>query len=245
MLYVLSSPWYGDLQRVYAMRQAFSLKQAIEDAVIAGEFVPGDRLDEASLAERFGVSRTPIREALLQLGAEGFIDVRPRRGAIVSVPTPTRLFEMFETMAEIESACGRLAARRLTPDHEAAIEAAHRGCEIPAREGDSERYYEVNRQFHEAIYRASRNEFLADQALALHKRLSAYRRIQLRARNRLLQSLQEHAGILEAIRAGDEQLAASRLHSHVLVQGERFSDMVLGLAGSSRSAAAGRSRGLK
>src|SRR6266487_1344619 len=90
-------------QRVYAMRQAFSLKQAIEDAVIAGEFVPGDRLDEASLADRFGVSRTPIREALLQLGAEGFIDVRPRRGAIVSVPTPTRLFRSEEHTSELQS----------------------------------------------------------------------------------------------------------------------------------------------
>jgi len=214
---------------MYAMSQAFRLKQSIEDAVIAGEFLPGDRLDEASLAERFGVSRTPIREALLQLGAEGFIDVRPRRGAIVSVPSPTRLFEMFETMAEIESACGRLAARRLTPENDAAMEAAHRACEVAAKQGDSEQYYADNRNFHEAIYRASRNSFLADQAFALHKRLSAYRRIQLRARNRLLQSLQEHAGILEAIRAGDEQLAATRLHDHVLVQGERFSDMVLGM----------------
>ena len=227
---------------MYAMSQASRLKQAIEDAVIAGEFLPGDRLDEASLAERFGVSRTPIREALLQLGAEGFIDVRPRRGAIVSIPSPTGLFEMFETMAEIESACGRLAARRLTPESDAAMEAAHRACEVAARAGDSEQYYADNRNFHEAIYRASRNGFLADQAFALHKRLSAYRRIQLRARNRLLQSLQEHAAILESIRAGDEQLAATRLHDHVLVQGERFSDMVLGLAGNLGSVAAG-SRG--
>jgi len=231
--------------RMYTMSQAFRLKQSIEDAVIAGEFLPGDRLDEASLADRFGVSRTPIREALLQLGAEGFIDVRPRRGAIVSVPSPTRLFEMFETMAEIESACGRLAARRLTPDNDAAMEAAHRACEIAAREGDSEQYYLDNRNFHEAIYRASRNSFLADQAFALHKRLSAYRRIQLRARNRLLQSLQEHAGVLEAIRAGDEQLAATRLHDHVLVQGERFSDMVLGLSASGRATTAGTRSGTK
>ena len=221
------------------MSQAFRLKQAIEDAVIAGEFLPGDRLDEVSLAERFGVSRTPIREALLQLGSEGFIDIRPRRGAIVSVPSPTKLFEMFETMAEIESACGRLAARRLTPENDAAMEAALRACEVAARAGDSEQYYADNRLFHEAIYRASCNGFLADQALVLHKRLSAYRRIQLRARNRLLQSLQEHAGVLEAIRAGDEQLAATRLHDHVLAQGERFSDMVLGLAERHRSAAAG------
>ncbi|MGN8549638.1 GntR family transcriptional regulator [Bradyrhizobium sp. 13971] len=102
---------------------------------------------------------------------------------------------------------------------------------MAAREGDSEQYYADNRDFHEAIYRASRNSFLADLAFALRKRLSAYRRIQLRARNSLLQSLQEHAGILKAIRAGDEQLAASRLHDHVLVQGERFSDTVLALPG--------------
>ena len=148
-------------------------------------------------------------------------------------------------MAEIESACGRLAARRLTPESDAQMEAAHRACEAAAHEGDSEQYYADNRNFHEAIYRASRNSFLADQAFALHRRLSAYRRIQLRARNRLLQSLQEHAGILEAIRAGDEQLAATRLHSHVLVQGERFSDMVLGLAGGGRPAAPGRRSGTK
>lgn len=239
---MLSSIWYEKSRQVYAMSQAFKLKQAIEDAVIAGEFLPGDRLDEISLAERFGVSRTPIREALLQLGAEGFIDVRPRRGAIVSVLSPTQLVEMFETMAEIESACGRLAARRLTPESDKTMEAAHRDCEAAVREGDSEQYYASNRNFHEAIYRASRNEFLADQALSLHKRLSAYRRIQLRARNRLVQSLQEHAGILEAIRAGDEQLAATRLHDHVLVQGERFSDMMLGIAASERRASTGGRR---
>src|SRR5438552_13847731 len=85
------------------MSQAFRLKQAIEDAVIAGEFVPGDRLDEASLADRFGVSRTPIREALLQLGAEGFIDVRPRRGAIVSVPTPDRKSTRLNSSHQITS----------------------------------------------------------------------------------------------------------------------------------------------
>lgn len=212
------------------MSQTFTLKQAIEDAVIAGEFVPGDHLDELSLAARFGVSRTPIREALLQLGAEGFIEMRPRRGAIVSVPSPQRLIEMFETMAELEAACGTLAARRLTTEDDKQIEAAHLACINAAATGDPEIYYGVNRGFHEAIYRASRNSFLAEQSLALHKRLSAYRRVQLRARNRLGQSLAEHAGIMEAIRQGNEELAAKRLRDHVLVQGERFSDMMLNLA---------------
>jgi DNA-binding GntR family transcriptional regulator len=217
------------------MSQTFTLKQAIEDAVIAGEFVPGDHLDELSLAARFGVSRTPIREALLQLGAEGFIEMRPRRGAIVSVPSPQRLIEMFETMAELEAACGTLAARRLTTEDDKQIEAAHLACINAAATGDPEIYYGVNRAFHEAIYRASRNSFLAEQSLALHKRLSAYRRVQLRARNRLGQSLAEHAGIMEAIRQGNEELAAKRLRDHVLVQGERFSDMMLNLATASEN----------
>jgi DNA-binding GntR family transcriptional regulator len=229
------------------MSQTFTLKQAIEDAVIAGEFVPGDHLDELSLAARFGVSRTPIREALLQLGAEGFIEMRPRRGAIVSVPSPQRLIEMFETMAELEAACGTLAARRLTTEDDKQIEAAHLACINAAATGDPEIYYDVNRGFHEAIYRASRNAFLAEQALTLHKRLSAYRRVQLRARNRLGQSLAEHAGIVEAIREGNEELAAKRLRDHVLVQGERFSDMMLNFAAAaeSRSRAPQRSVAIK
>lgn len=219
------------------MTQTSDLKQAIEDAVIAGEFGPGDRLDEVSLAQRFGVSRTPVREALLQLGAEGFIDVRPRRGAVVSILSPHRLIEMFEVMAELEAACGRLAARRLTPQNDAAMALAHEACVSAAAAGDPEAYYAVNRAFHEAIYRAARNEFLAEQAIALHKRLSAYRRVQLRARNRMTQSLNEHLEILEAIRAGHEDMAARQLQAHVLIQGERFSDMMLTFAAVERTRA--------
>lgn len=217
------------------MTQTSDLKQAIEDAVIAGEFGPGDRLDEVSLAHRFGVSRTPVREALLQLGAEGFIDVRPRRGAVVSVLSPHRLIEMFEVMAELEAACGRLAARRLTPQNDAAMTSAHDACVSAAAAGDSEAYYAVNRAFHEAIYRASCNDFLAEQAITLHKRLSAYRRVQLRARNRMAQSLNEHLEILETIRAGHEDMAARQLHAHVLIQGERFSNMMMTIAAVERT----------
>ena len=211
------------------MKHADRLRQQLEDAIISGEYAPGAHLDEVRLAETFGVSRTPIREALAQLGAEGLIEIRPRRGAYVSTPSPQRLVEMFETMAELEAACGRLAARRLTDRDDAALEEAHRACIAAAAMEDPEIYYAENRIFHEAIYRASRNGFLAEQAFALHKRLSPYRRIQLRARHRLAASLAEHEGVLQALRAGDPDLAAARLRSHILVQGERFSDMLLAL----------------
>lgn len=211
------------------MSQLPSLKQQLEDAIISGEFAPGVHLDEVGLAERFGRSRTPIREALAQLGAEGLVEIRPRRGAFVSTPSPHRLIEMFETMAELEAACGRLAARRLTAEDAQALAHAHESCTAAATSGDPEAYYAENRIFHETIYRASRNAFLAEQAFALHKRLSPYRRIQLRARHRLGRSLAEHEAVLEALRLGDADLAAARLRAHILVQGERFSDMVLAL----------------
>ncbi|WP_407050047.1 GntR family transcriptional regulator [Methyloraptor flagellatus] len=205
------------------------LKTILEDAIVSGEFSPGDRLDEVTLAARFGVSRTPIREALMQLGAEGLIEIRPRRGAVVSVISPHKLLEMFEAMAEIEAGCARLAARRMTEEDEAAIRAAHAACTKAAATGDHDGYYEENRVFHEAIYRASHNAFLAEQAIQLHKRLGPYRRLQLRARQRLPTSLAEHQGVVDALMAGDADLAAQRLRDHVVVQGERFSDMVMAL----------------
>ncbi|MCJ2085193.1 GntR family transcriptional regulator [Methylobacterium sp. E-005] len=211
------------------MSHAQRLKQRIEDEIVSGELALGSRLDENQLAARFGVSRTPIREALLQLAATGLIQTKPRRGAIVSVPEPHLLLAMFETMAEIEAACGRLAARRLTADDAAALQGALSGCRDAMMTEDAEAYYAENYVFHTVVYRASHNDFLADQALSLHRRLAPYRRLQLRVRQRVPQSLAEHEAIVAAILAGDATQAADALRSHVIVQGDRFTDLVAGL----------------
>ena len=175
------------------------------------------------------MSRTPIREALLQLAMTGLVEIKPRRGALVSAPDPQLLIAMFETMAEIEAACGRLAARRLVPADEAALKAALAACGAAAEAQDPERYYEENYVFHTVVYRACRNAFLAEQARLLHRRLAPFRRMQLRARHRLGQSLAEHEAIVAAIVAGDETGASELLRAHVIVQGDRFSDLVASL----------------
>lgn len=211
------------------MNHAQRLKQRIEDEIVSGELALGSRLDENQLAVRFGVSRTPIREALLQLAATGLIQTKPRRGAIVSAPEPHLLLAMFETMAEIEAACGRLAARRLTPEDAAALNTALAGCRAAMATEDAEAYYAENYVFHTIVYRASHNDFLADQALSLHRRLAPYRRLQLRVRQRVPQSLAEHEAIVAAIVAGDAMRAADALRNHVIVQGDRFTDLVAGL----------------
>lgn len=209
-------------------RIAFRLLDAIEHDIATGALAPGARLDEASLAARYHVSRTPVREALLQLSASGMVEMRPRRGATVATAGPGRLYEMFEVMAELEAMCGRLAARRIGPEMRAALDAAHEACRHAL--GDPDGYYEANETFHQAIYRASGNAFLEEQCLALQKRLRPYRRLQLRVGNRVARSFAEHSAIVAAIGAGDSAAAEEALTAHVRVQGERFADLVASLA---------------
>jgi DNA-binding GntR family transcriptional regulator len=213
------------------------VRELIEEGIATGEFPPGMRLDETELAERFDVSRTPLREALFQLASAGFVHMQPRRGTVVADVSPHRLVEMFEVMSELEAMCGRLAARRMSAlDHQRLLE-AHRACEQACRAADTDAYYYENERFHHLIYEGSRNEFLGEQASALHRRLRPYRRLQLRVRDRMPTSYREHEGIVEAIIAGDADLAAQRLREHVVVQGQRFADLVASLAGLHRETA--------
>lgn len=206
------------------------LRDEIENGIVAGEFEPGEKLDEVQLAARFGVSRTPIREALMQLSATGLVDARPRRGAVVADPAPQRIFEMFEVMAELEGMAGSLAARRHTDEDRRAILAAHAKCERSAASNHADAYYYDNEEFHRAVYAASHSGFLEDQCVALHRRLRPYRRLQLRVRNRMKVSFGEHTAIVKAILEGDADAARRLLRDHVVVQGDRFSDLVAHLA---------------
>ena len=211
-------------------RLASQLADQVAEHIAMGEYLPGSRLDEVELAERFGVSRTPVREALIQLGSSGLVTLRPRRGAVVTEISPQRLMEMFDVMAELESMCARLAARRATRDECAALRAQHDDCVAAVESNDPEDYYLRNERFHHALYRLSHNSFLEEQALALSRRLRPYRRLQLRVRARVTSSFAEHAGVVDAISAGDEELAAQRIRGHVTIQGERFADLLASLA---------------
>jgi DNA-binding GntR family transcriptional regulator len=202
------------------------LRDEIENGIVTGDFEPGERLDEVQLASRFGVSRTPIREALMQLSAIGMVEIRPRRGAVVVDLGPNYVFEMFDVMAEMEGMAGARAARRHTIEDKDALRAAHARCEQAALKDDTDDYYYENEAFHHAIYDACHSGFLKDQCVLLHRRLRPYRRLQLRVRNRMKTSLLEHAAIVDAILSGDAEKARELLRGHIAVQGDRFSDLV-------------------
>jgi len=211
------------------MKISDQLREKIEEQIATGELQPGSALDEATLVEQHGVSRTPVREALIQLAAEGLIEIRPRRGAVVTSIGPTRLMEMFEVMAELEAMCGRLAARRMSDAQRKALMAAHEACEDARNKDDSDAYFYCNEQFHSAIYAGSQNLFLIEQTSQLQRRLRPYRRLQLRVRNRMGASFKEHLSVVEAIIAGDADATEKALRSHVVVQGERFADLLASL----------------
>lgn len=206
-----------------------TLRERIEEMIAVGALKPGQHLDETELATRFGVSRTPIRETLIQLASMGLVVIRPRRGAIVAELGPQQLVEMFEMMSELEATCGRLAARRMTPDEQAALLAAHRACEDAMTAQEPDDYYYKNETFHEAIYAGAHNQFLIEQTRNLYRRLRPYRRLQLRVRDRLANSYREHEAVVRAIIDGDGDLAARLLREHVMIQGQRFSDLMASL----------------
>jgi DNA-binding GntR family transcriptional regulator len=210
--------------------RAEKLRDAIEENIATGAFPPGMHLDETELALGFGVSRTPLREALIQLSSMGIVALRPRRGAVVAEVTPQRLLEMFEVMAEFEAMCGRLAARRMSADDLAVLTRTHKACEAACIAADPDAYYQENEKFHYAIYAASHSGFLIEQTTAMHRRLRPYRRLQLRVRNRMTASFSEHSGIVNALIAGDAEAASEQLRLHIVIQGERFTDLLASLA---------------
>ncbi|MEP3346667.1 MAG: GntR family transcriptional regulator [Litoreibacter sp.] len=210
-------------------KRANQISDALEELVFQGEYKDGERLDEIKLAAYFDVSRTPIREALQRLVMSGMAEQIPRRGVFVRQPGPVELLEMFETMAELEAACGRFAAARMSDEALDRMAAANERCKAAVERKDAAEYYLENEAFHREIYEGATNSFLQNEALKLQNRLKPFRRVQLRFRGRMTQSLAEHEAIMDALRNGDGELASSALRSHVTVQGEKFQQLIAGL----------------
>jgi len=203
-------------------RRADKISEEIEELIFDGTYPDGARLDESALAERFGVSRTPVREALQKLAQSGLAAQIPRRGVFVRQPGPVELIEMFEVMSELEAAAARLAALRITDGALAELRGANAHCRTAVDAQDPDAYYIENERFHQIIHAQSGNSFLRAEAARLHRRLRPFRRQQLRLRGRLAQSMAEHEAIVEALARGDAPEAASAMRAHVAVQGEKF-----------------------
>jgi DNA-binding GntR family transcriptional regulator len=192
------------------------IRNALTDEITSGALVAGSALEEQQLADRFGASRTPVREALRQLAVSGLVEVRGRRGVVVARMTAERIMDMFETSAEVEAMCVRLATYRMTPLERSHLIELHDASRAMVEANDVDAYDAFNREFHEGIYRATHNSFLAEQAQDVRSRLSAFRRTQLRQGDRIRRSREEHEAIMQAIAEADGETAARRMRAHML-----------------------------
>ncbi|CDM61278.1 GntR family transcriptional regulator (plasmid) [Rhizobium favelukesii] len=174
-------------------------------------------MDELSLATRFDVSRTPVREALRELGAMGLVDREPNRSAVVANVTEGYLHSMFEAMSELEAICARLSAERMTVEERRFLELAHRASAKLVHAGADEDYASYNTEFHTRLYRGAHNDHIFELVTQTRARLAPFRRAQFRLPGRLARSYDEHDVIVTAIMRGEAAAAGQAAYSHVAI----------------------------
>ncbi|WP_102107964.1 GntR family transcriptional regulator [Oceaniglobus roseus] len=182
------------------------------EEISRGDLLPGARLRETELAERLGISRTPVREAIRQLEADGLVAHVPRQGATIRVLDYTEVMELYEMRAVLEGTAARLAARAasdLELDELAALN------EELAATGDLRLAYDLNRQFHLTLLDAAKNRYLIRSVNALQKTLLILGPSTLAEADRAKQAVEEHAALLDALKARDGTRAEALMRAHI------------------------------
>ncbi|MEL6119855.1 MAG: GntR family transcriptional regulator [Pseudomonadota bacterium] len=192
-----------------SMKDAYTL---ILEAIDGGDFRPGDRLVESDLADRFGVSRTPIREALQRLETQSLL-TRDGRSLIVASLDHNQLAELYVVRAELEGLAAGLAARHASPEEvrvlQDMVQDDHKLM------GNPQAMARANRRFHKQIHLSSHNRYLVQQLDLVHRSMALMATTSLAAVGRDEDALKEHSAIVEAINAGDVATATEALRSHI------------------------------
>jgi DNA-binding GntR family transcriptional regulator len=199
----------------------------LREEIFSGRLPPGSFVDEAALCTRLEISRTPLREALKVLTAEGLLRHEPRRGCFVSEVTQRDLDEIFPVIALLEGRCAFEAASKANDADIAALEVLHDKLERHAKAHRINEYYAANFAIHEAIILLADNRWLAQVIGDLRKILKLARLQQLRAPGRLEQSLSEHLAVFAALKARDSEGAEAAMRTHLHRQREALRTVAL------------------
>lgn len=213
------SPDQIAMAKIQTPRKADSIAAALESQIIEGSRAPGVRLDERSLAEEFGVSRTPVREAIRNLASMGLIEDLGRRGIVVAKPTAATVLDAFLVVAELEGIATRLAAQRIQPIQLQEARDANDRC---AAAQTVTAFNEANMSLHNAIIAGSQNQLLQDQLRSARPITFPYRHHLTHAPGYMARSVEEHAMVINAIAAGQTTAAQAAMTSHVNLLGEEI-----------------------
>ena len=199
--------------------------ERLRQRIFAHELTPGDWIDEQKLAEQYGISRTPLREALKVLAAEGLVDLKPRRGCYVTEISRQDIDDIFPLMAMLEGRCAFIAVQLAKPADIRDLKAIHDKLELAAKENRIDAFFEANQEFHRRIQELTNNRWLLSVIQDLRKVLKLSRLHSLSLEGRLQQSLEEHRVIMAAFEAGDAEQAEKSMHDHLLYGREALAKM--------------------
>jgi DNA-binding GntR family transcriptional regulator len=216
------------MQRIQTKTLHQQVADQIRELIRIGTLEVGQKINEKSLCDSMGVSRTPVREALRILHSEGLIDLIANRGAFVSQPCIEEISDMFQVMSVLEGMCARLATERMTLEDVHRLEAIHRELECYFLERNHEAYLESNQRFHVLVQALSGNRVLHDVINGLRRKILLYRHRQLYQPKRFEASIQEHRDLLEAFRRRDTPRAEALMKRHLLKQCEALVDLYAG-----------------
>ncbi len=199
--------------------------ERLRQRIFAHELTPGTWIDEQKLAEQYGISRTPLREALKVLASEGLVELKPRRGCYVTEISRQDLDDIFPLMALLEGRSAAEAVRAAKPADIAELRGIHERLEAAAREGKIEAFFEANQEFHKRIQELANNRWLLSVIQDLRKVLKLSRLHSLSLEGRLQQSLDEHRAIMSAFEAKDVARTEKLMHDHLLSGREALAKM--------------------
>jgi DNA-binding GntR family transcriptional regulator len=189
----------------------------LREEILASRLAPGTELGEVMLAQSLGISRGPLREALGQLAAEGLVTIVPRRGAVVKTLTRQEFIDAYQVREALESLAIKLAVPRLSETDRAELRRMCKEMESEAAAGNTERFFEINQDFHALLVNASGNQKLEEMHAQLIAQMGRLLKKSVELRGGVEQSAAEHRGILAAVDAGDPALAARLLEEHIEV----------------------------
>ncbi|MDN5843749.1 MAG: GntR family transcriptional regulator [Alcaligenaceae bacterium] len=204
------------LAKVTRLRLHDTVVEYLRNFIVEGVLSPGTKLNERELCETLGISRTPLREAIKVLAAEGLVDIIPNRGATVTQLSELEVREMFEVMSGLEAFSGLLACERITAEELAEIEAMHYTMLACHAKGDLPGYYTKNHQIHDHINQASRNNTLREIYLSVNRRLEALRFRSNFSATKWDKAIQEHSKMIDALKARDGERLSQILRLHLL-----------------------------
>ena len=199
--------------------------ERLRQRIFAHELTPGTWIDEQKLAEQYGISRTPLREALKVLASEGLVELKPRRGCYVTEISRRDLDDLFPLIAMLEGRCAAEAVSKAKPADIAALKQIHEALEKAAHDERIEAFFEANQEFHRKVQELSGNRWLLQVIQDLRKVLKLSRMHSLSLEGRLQQSLDEHRLIMAAIAGGDAKRAEQLMHDHLLSGREALAKM--------------------